>query len=48
MESKQGLKSKSFPSNLVGMSKDSRKDALPSFITERPSVQYPSKEDMIT
>jgi hypothetical protein len=46
MESKQGLKSESFPSNLGGMSKDSRKDALPSFITERPSVQYPSKEDI--
>ena len=30
----------------MGMSKDSRKDALPSFITERPSVQYPSKEDI--
>ena len=46
MESKQGLKSESFPSNLGGMSKGSRRDALPSFITERPSVQYPSKEDI--
>ena len=40
------MKRTTFTSNLVGMSKDSRKDALPSFITERPSGQYPSKEDM--
>ena len=42
MESKQGLKSESFSSNLMSMAKD----ALPSFITERPSVQYPSKADI--
>ena len=45
-ESKRGLKSESFPSNLVGMSKECKKDALPCFITEVSPGKYPLKEDM--
>ena len=46
MESKQGLKSVKFISNLIIMAKDFEKDESPSFITETSPGKYPSKEDM--
>lgn len=46
MESKQGLKSTIFLSNLISMAKDLEKDESPSIITERSSGRSPSKEDI--
>ena len=40
------LKCETFLSNLTSMAKDSKKDESLSFITERPSGRYPSKEDI--